>query len=426
MGKLGALIQQKEKEELFELAERHFPSNGEFLDSISISKSSFNDHKNGDSTIIRLSTLYNLVKVTNTTTPIFKNSNPGNFQLSSRSDSVEIEDAAQELILGYFETEELQRIFDRSAPSVKKYRRNANKYVPKEGFETSFQKMNAELSNSINLNADIFDIRQYNSGFTDSEALAEDWDEQDILEKGGKLRSLEILLESNPSSAGRAARATSAIDRMKESIYSKSLDMYEGDLYSLLSQSGHLDQWGSPPNPTCQTTASNEELELARSLIKSYSTKEVSKNEEYSDEEIVQMVKEKAEDLGATPTLSDLNEEVNYPDAYDFRSRFDGYNNLLFRASLTPNLERYGEKEIMDSLRKEYVENGFNRPDEKVLNGKDNFPTMGYLRQLYGGLDEALEEAGIPIIEANESKYFDNLENRIDLDQIREKSASSD
>jgi hypothetical protein len=409
MGNLGVEIDQGKKEELFELAERHFPSSKEFRSSIGISKSNFNSHINNDLEVLELDVLYNLVKTVNTSQPIFQESEPEQFKKGSRGDSVEIEDSVQELTLGYFETEELQQIFDESGSQVEKYRNNESKYIPEEGFEKAFERMKDELGSSINLSVDI-EVENYTeekSTLQEQEYRFSIEDSSDI-KKVGRLNRLQKLLEYRPEVTGKAVQVTSAVERMKEKKYSSASDAYEGYLYSLLSQSDHLDQWGNSSNkPTCITLASDQELDLAKVLIESYRKEDDGLGrKKYSDEELIEMVKDTAEELGKTPTLDDLDEKEDYPDPFTFYSRFEGYNNLLFRAGFHPNWEQYGDEEFLHSLREEYRKNDFTVPSYHSLREELNSPSYSRMRARHEGMYNALEEAGIPVLEDQESNYF--------------------
>jgi hypothetical protein len=418
MGNLGVEIDQEKKEELFEMAERHFPSSKEFRSSIGISKSNFNSHRNGDSQVLGLDVLYNLVKTVNTSQPIFQESEPEQFKQGSRGDSVEVEDSVQELALGYFETEELQQIFDKSVSQVKKYRNNANKYVPEEGFENAFEEMGEELDSSISLSVDIVDIESNNSGLTDSGVLAQSWDENDIIENVERLEYLERLLEEKPGLTGRASQGIPAIERMKKRNYSKAFDRHEGDLYSLLSDSGHLEQWGGGARPTYKTTATDDELNLLKNIVEAYSERDVigSYNEEdkrrtisqYSDEDLVDAVNKAAEKLGRTPNRSQVENLTGITSSP--LTRNGGYNNLLFRAGEDPNWEKYGEDELVDLLSQIYVEKDFTAPRPTDVDKSDRGPKSQAYKRRFGSWDEALQEADIPSphYDFDEGSYFES------------------
>lgn len=427
MGEIGIRIEHENKEKLFEMAESHFPSNREFLDSTDISKTNFNSHRNGDSNVMGFEPFYKMVKVVNTTDPVFRDLELEKVEGDTWGSSVEIEDPVQELTLNYFSTEELKEIFDKSAPQVKKYRNNKSKYVPKEGFREAYSRMNEQLDSSIAFSVDLLEINSHNSSFGETNVLAESWNEKKLLEKGSRLHNLNLLLETNPEEAGRASQAGSAVEEMKQNTYSKPSGRHEGHFYSLLSQAGYLDKWGNGNKPTYIVEAGEEELELARHLAESYKPKETSSN--YSDDEVFSAVREKSDEVGRTPLLEELPEGEDYPSSHTVRTRFGGYNNLLFRLGLEPNSENYGDEELLDILNRQYVEGGFTKPSQDCLE-PETLPSQSTYKRRFGSFERAVKEAGIPMLseEDDSDDYLSMLPESIheDVKELPKPAADSD
>ena len=59
--------------------------------------------------------------------------------------------------------------------------------------------------------------------------------------------------------------------------------------------------------------------------------------ENLSDDELIELMIDKARRLGKTPTRADVNSDPNMPSADTYRRRFGTYTNAVIRAGLKPN-----------------------------------------------------------------------------------------
>ncbi|MDU1838684.1 MAG: hypothetical protein E6780_03820 [Staphylococcus epidermidis] len=101
-----------------------------------------------------------------------------------------------------------------------------------------------------------------------------------------------------------------------------------------------------------------------------------------SNEELLQFIRDKSEELGRTPTSYDLNPSLYQNIVY----RFGTWNNALDEAGLEQNKKRYTDEELLQKIVDYRFENG-KYPVSTVI---ENFSTIIYR---FGAWNKALELA---------------------------------
>lgn len=339
-----------------------------------------------------------MLRAANTSRPRFAKQDLSDFITGERGeDKVEIQNGVQEVVLGYFDTEELKQIFDKSSTTVQKYRQGRGKYVPREGFRQAFEQMNEDLEGSVNTEFDLVDINSANSISEGNGTLIEGLDQGD-LEKGERLYGLLSILEGDRRIT-RALAGVSALENIRGSTYSKSRSINEGHLYTLLRDAGYLEKWGGGgSSSTHRKIASDEEFDVVEAALQKHLEEEREEMVSYEDDELFSIVEEAAAELGETPSKDYLDSSYE-PSHFVFENRFGSYNNLLFRADLEPNTEFYDREELEDILITEFVRNGLQPPTKEAIDAEENYPNSRTFIRKYGSMDEALESAGIPVLE---------------------------
>ncbi len=406
MGDIGVKLDQNDKAELYRLAEKHFNTQKEFLESLNISKTTYNQHVNGELETVNLEDFTRLLDVVKNSEPRFKREETETLFSEENKDSLirktfnysetlaELEEGVQETVLNYFTTEELQDIFGRSKPQVKKYRCGKAKRIPLEGFKQAFTTMNSELNQEFNTKADIVDIQSYNNRNSDEEnyLIAENVDCEYIQEEGHRLKKLDKLLEEDVQSTGVIKDLSIQSTELLDKNYPNSLNKKEGRLFAVLEKAGYLEKWGGKASPY-QKKAPDESFKAVESVLP----------DRYEDWQIIKAAQNYYDRNSNVPTAEELSDSKNYLSKDDLYTRYGGYKNLLFRAGLPPKMEEYGKEELLDILRRKHYENDFEYfPLSEVEKDPYNPQAQTYKKRLeYETVEEVMAEAGIYKLENN-------------------------
>jgi hypothetical protein len=132
----------------------------------------------------------------------------------------------------------------------------------------------------------------------------------------------------------------------------------------------------------------------------------------YSDEELLNIIKQKAEGLGRTPKIKEVGHQ------WVILDRFSNYNNALKLCGLIPNIrETYTKEELLNIIKDKCKELGRTPRSNEVTD------IITSIKYHFGTWNKALEEAQIDInIKANNTGYNDeelieiyiNLCNKLD------------
>ena len=123
---------------------------------------------------------------------------------------------------------------------------------------------------------------------------------------------------------------------------------------------------------------------------------------QYSDEELIQALQDKAKELGRTPRLLDIVNGSGGPSPITYRQRFGSWNNALSAAGLELNTVQrhlsssFSKEELIQIIQEVYAE--IERiPTVKDLIAHPKKPTYHQFRARFGTLGEAIVAAGLPV-----------------------------
>jgi len=115
-----------------------------------------------------------------------------------------------------------------------------------------------------------------------------------------------------------------------------------------------------------------------------------------SNEELISELQRLAEELGGTPTTSQMNEQGKFG-ARTYHGRFESWNKALREAGLPINNElNFGSKEELISELQRLAEELGETPSRNVMNEQGKFSYTQY-RHRFGSWNKALREAGLSV-----------------------------
>lgn len=125
-----------------------------------------------------------------------------------------------------------------------------------------------------------------------------------------------------------------------------------------------------------------------------------------SDEAMLKLMHDKGITLGRAPTMAEVDDDPNMPNASSYEKRFGSYNNAVIKAGLKPNDRHFGincKNQIRDKLSDEellqllvdFTNRLGHTPTIAEVNGDPNMPSADVYRRRFGGYSEALIRAGL-------------------------------
>jgi hypothetical protein len=117
----------------------------------------------------------------------------------------------------------------------------------------------------------------------------------------------------------------------------------------------------------------------------------------YSDRELLEMLQDYADLFGRPPTQSAINKHPDYPSASTFVRRFGSWNNAIREAGLIPREGKgvsYTDEQLLDFLKELHKELG-RLPTNSDLRSNPHYPVPTTYRTRFGSLVNALELAGL-------------------------------
>ena len=110
----------------------------------------------------------------------------------------------------------------------------------------------------------------------------------------------------------------------------------------------------------------------------------------YSDEELLNYIKELYTKLGRTPTKRDLEKY----DVGTYIRHFGSWNNALIKAGFDVNRRSYKDEEILDWIRDFYNTHGYYPTQSDFIK---QFKDTKLFRSRWGSWSNTLKEAGVPV-----------------------------
>jgi len=117
----------------------------------------------------------------------------------------------------------------------------------------------------------------------------------------------------------------------------------------------------------------------------------------YSKEELLGILKELKKRNKRSPKIDDLKNNLNLPAPSTYFNKFGSWNNALKEANLKINVRKdYTKEELLDLLRKKAKELG-RSPKGKEINQDKNYPDISIYSEHFGTFNNALKEAGLEV-----------------------------
>ena len=125
---------------------------------------------------------------------------------------------------------------------------------------------------------------------------------------------------------------------------------------------------------------------------------QINEKKNYKKEELIDLLKKKAEGLRRNPTINDLGKENKMPDSSVYKSKFGSWNNALIETGLKINhtYRKWTKEEIKGWLIRKYKELG-KTPGIRDFDKDIKAPGKNTVRKLFGNWTNALREAKIPV-----------------------------
>ena len=117
--------------------------------------------------------------------------------------------------------------------------------------------------------------------------------------------------------------------------------------------------------------------------------------ERYTDEELLRMLRSKADELGRAPRPIEVDEDWEMPSSNLYRKRFGDYDVAVRKARLMPSKCRgYSEEELIALLQKKAEELG-KKPTMLSMDVDSKVPSSTTFVVHFGSWKRALEAAGL-------------------------------
>ena len=149
-------------------------------------------------------------------------------------------------------------------------------------------------------------------------------------------------------------------------------------------------------------------------------------NVQYSDQELLDLLRKKAKEIGKTPSIPILKADSDFPvNTTIYIKRFKSWNNAIAKAGLEITQthsdckkNHYTNEELLELLRQKAEEIG-HTPSTKLLDKDPKFPVRsGVYRLRFGTWNDAIKKAGLEINQYGQIKYSDQEL----LEKLQEKS----
>ncbi len=137
----------------------------------------------------------------------------------------------------------------------------------------------------------------------------------------------------------------------------------------------------------CRFKSWNKALEKAELLPNRFST---------TDEELIDLLKKKANCLGRTPMVVDVNSDCAMPSINSYKNRFGSWNKALKVAGLLPNRFHITDEELIDFL-KAKAESLGRTPNQRDVKYDRTMPSLNTYVNKFGSWNRALKEAGLSV-----------------------------
>jgi len=119
----------------------------------------------------------------------------------------------------------------------------------------------------------------------------------------------------------------------------------------------------------------------------------------FSDEDMLQLLREKAKALGRVPTYMAVNSDPGMPTAQGYAYRFGSFSDAVIRAGLEPNLRggrhKYTNTDLIKYLQDYHFKHGRSPSQRSIRKLGYRFPAPSIYVTRFGSWNKALELAGL-------------------------------
>lgn len=120
----------------------------------------------------------------------------------------------------------------------------------------------------------------------------------------------------------------------------------------------------------------------------------------YTTEELIELLQEKAAELGAPPTANQVQADEEMPSRASYTGRFGTWSKALAAAGLQPrnqgnSAKRYTKEELIQFLRGYHAMYGKNPSSRQIAKRRGEFPALQTFYERFGTWNNALEAAGL-------------------------------
>jgi len=117
----------------------------------------------------------------------------------------------------------------------------------------------------------------------------------------------------------------------------------------------------------------------------------------YTQEQLIQSLRHLSREIGRTPRVEDFQKNAGYPSFKTYFQRFGSWNNALKLAGLKINVRKdYTKEELIGMLRNKANELG-RSPIIKDLDSDKNMPDRDTYERHFGSFNKSLEAAGLEV-----------------------------
>ena len=131
----------------------------------------------------------------------------------------------------------------------------------------------------------------------------------------------------------------------------------------------------------------------------------------YADEELLDAIRDLADELGETPTMNDIDAAQGYPSAVACYERFGSWNAALLEAGLEPshNKIEHTEDELLNAIRSLAKDLG-RTPSSNDMNDAEGTPHTSTYQGRFGSWSQAVEAAGLNPYSPGEPKLPSSMD----------------
>ena len=117
---------------------------------------------------------------------------------------------------------------------------------------------------------------------------------------------------------------------------------------------------------------------------------------DYTNEELLDMLRKKAKELGRSPSGDEVNDDVNMPNRSTYDKHFGSMNNALKLVGLEVRYQfrSWTKGELLQKLREKFNEDGV-CPTQRDIDKDSSMPAKGNYRKYFGTFNNAVREAGL-------------------------------